>query len=563
MLLRQFFIKKWRIFLRMLFVVLASGLMILILCLGLGSFLQLKGRASAEALMLDNEEVIKRLTYESERVEIAPLTALIGGHDQKLLSRVWPSSPVEPDAARERFSRPPIVESYLKGELRTGSTFPTLILEGTSLEMGVQYGALQGHRIQEFLDYLDKVAHEQGSQAISKERIHEIRRWLGSVFWKHFPEESKEIIYGIADGARKRADPVTLHLMDLAFINSFIDIVGIGATDLSFDFAGFDAAGALVSLAANEVGLGWIKQNCDTFAAFGRRTQGGKTFQTRNTDVDTGMGLENFPLVVVYKGVEHNGTRQIPFVGAGFVGQVGVFTGMNAFGVGLGQVWAFSNEKNFGTPWSLVMREVMRSATSATEAGRIFSSWGKRTYGNNFIFADAQGDAVVLESDARQIDFFRANDPRESTEGVTKEGEVYALPMEDAVFRADFSVSRRLRRSQTSSRGPNGDPRESSAYRKRYKGQADLIQMYEENGVKIGKEEAEFISRKTASREGNLQNAVYANSDLLMWVSYATIEDKDSPPGSARAKKSVREAYRNEYVLVPFREYIRDPFLSR
>src|SRR5690606_18492289 len=118
-----------------------------------------------------------------------------------------------------------------------------------------------------------------------------------------------------------------------------------------------------------------------------------KTFQTRNADVATGLGLEKFPLVVGYKGKDFSGRKLIPFISAGFSGQIGVFTGMNSYGVCIGQIWAFSHSKAIGTPWSLAMREVLSQAKTATDAAIIFTSFDSRTYGNNFLFADATGDA--------------------------------------------------------------------------------------------------------------------------------------------------------------------------
>ena len=135
-------------------------------------------------------------------------------------------------------------------------------------------------------------------------------------------------------------------------------------------------------------------------------------------------------------------------------------------------------------------------------------------------------------------------DPREDR--VLWRGRPYAVRMIDAVFRGDAAMDPLLRSLQSASSGPDGDPRATFSYRSRYKGQADRIAAFERAGVLMGKEQAESISRDTASRTGSLQAAVYANTDRQLWVSYSTF----LPDGS------LRQAWQGEYHHVPFADYL-------
>ena len=118
--------------------------------------------------------------------------------------------------------------------------------------------------------------------------------------------------------------------------------------------------------------------------------------------------------------------------------------------------------------------------------------------------------------------------------------------MADAVFRGDAAMDPVLRSLQDASNGPDGDPRTTFSYQSRYKGQADRIAALEKAEVLIGKEEAESISRKTASRNGSLQTAVYANTDRQLWVSYSRF----------LADGSLQQAWQGEYHHIPFADYL-------
>ncbi len=417
------------------------------------------------------------------------------------------------------------------GYLELVNGLPVLHVKGTPEEMGYQYGHLAGDRVQGLLDSLPGLVTKE-VKWLPAWVIGVAQKIIGWVFWTQFSDEDKQFMRGVVKGA-KDGQHVKFRKYDLAFLNSVIDLGAIVRESL--ENPSFEPRAKILDV----LGLSWLSANCDSFAAWGSRTVGGKTFQTRNVDLEVGTGLENFPLVVVFKPA-----GGAPYVSAGFAGQIGVFTGLNAHGVGLGQIWAFSKIKKLGNPWQLQMNHVMSHAKTAPEAIDLFRALGKRTYGSNFVFADAGGNGRVAEVTPKHYSVFADNDPKEDL--ARWNGELYAIPLKEAVFRGDAAMDPEIRANQTASDGPSGDPRPTKPYRERYKGQADRIIAYEQSGTLIGKEQAEAISRETAMRKKSLQTAVYANSDRELWVSYAEF----LPDGS------VRQAYDGEYKHIPFASYL-------
>lgn len=438
-----------------------------------------------------------------------------------------------------------IVGTYGQGWAEVNNGLKTLHLKGSERDMGRQYGYLVADEIEDTLNILREVAVKQEPKVryLPKWAFRGIRRFIGWIWWQTFPKNVKDHLDGIIEGGKLRPNPVKLTHGDLGFMNGIIDTAALfraGADSIESQTPKAEERAGQMLLKL--LGLGGITTNCDTFAAWGSRTVDGKTFQTRNVDVPTGQGLESHPLVVIYKP-----EGKIPFVTAAFSGIVGMFTGMNAEGVGMGQVWAFSKNNTVTAPWQLQMRDVMMHSRTAAEARDRMMAFKKLTYGNNFVLAGpTPGDAYALEGNSKRLAWFGANDPKEAE--LKFEGESVNIPLTEAVLRGDASFDLEVRKAQNACNGPDGDPRTSNAYKKRYKGQSDLILEYEAQGIKIGKAEAERISRDTAMRSGSLQAAVYANTDRELWVAYARMN----------ADGTVTQAYEREYVYVPFYQYLLD-----
>lgn len=429
-------------------------------------------------------------------------------------------------------ANPQILDTYGDAYLEVINTLPVLHLNGNYSEMGIQYGNLMGIKVGQVFSLLDQIADKEAKLKIPKWLASQVESLIGFVFWQWLNADSRDFIRGMVKGARMRG--VKIGKYQVAFLNAIIDLGGIFKGSIA-NPAEAESRKALL----DKFGLGWLPaSNCDSMAVWGSRTVDGKTFQTRNTDIDTSMGLEEYPLVTVFKP-----TGLVPYVTAGFVGQFGVFTGMNANGVALGQIWAFSNSVAIGNPWQLEIMTVMSHAADANDAVNIFQKLGARTYGSNFIFADANGNGHAVEATPKDFAVYHDNDPAEDL--AVWNGQKYDIRLTEAVFRGDCALNPKIRSYQTADNGPSGDPRTSSAYQERYEGQATLIQSYQAAGTLIGEPEAENISKSTAMVESSLQAAVYANTDRQIWISYAV----DNPDGT------VTGAYAGTYHNIPFSDF--------
>jgi hypothetical protein len=438
-----------------------------------------------------------------------------------------------------------IIGTFNDAFLEDISGIPVLHLSGSPYEMGYQYGALAGDRVKTTLNvFKTLVEKNKDYRVVAKIAYPVLKRFFGKLFWFTMNKNHKQEILGMVDGAKSKK--IRLSKYDIAFINSIIDLGGIlkpliSIVDFNPESGSRDEAQAH-SKALSILGLDWLPtNNCNSMAVWGPRTVEGKTFQTRNVDLSTGLGLEKVPLVIIYK--PKNG---VPYISAAFAGVIGVFTGMNAKGVGLGQIWAFSKKVQITTPWPLQIKDVFAKAHTAHEAATQFLNYKKWTYGSNFVFADATGDGYAAEVNAKEFELFASNDPKEDL--ALWQGESYAIRLPYAVLRGDVAISPKLRAEQTASNGPNGDPRVTSAYKKRYLGQAERILNYESQGILMGPDEAMQISKETAMRKQSLQTATYANNDRLIWVSYAEL----LPDGK------VIQAYQKDYQLIPFADYLVD-----
>ncbi len=248
---------------------------------------------------------------------------------------------------------------------------------------------------------------------------------------------------------------------------------------------------------------------CANLAAWGGTTAGGRLIHLRNLDWAIEAGAQDYATVFV---VRPTGKRA--FVSVGWAGFIGVLTGVNDARISIGQIGAKTVETTGrGEPMALLMRRVLEEATTVDQAADTIEQ-AHRTVGVNYVIADAATRrALALETTARRVRRFEANDPAEH--------EVpYARPMADAVFRADPAVDPAIRERQTAS---NGDPRRdglespagSSAYDRRYLGLARGL--HAARGA-FDVERAIALAGAVAP-DSNVQSVIFAWPDL--WVANA------------------------------------------
>lgn len=402
---------------------------------------------------------------------------------------------------------------------RQGSVY-VAHLRGAPYEMGLQYGELLGPEIEGVFAKMVQYAGSQVRQ-VPTQLVPFLKPLatglVASLFRPYFKADELDQIRGIVEGMKRRNPATRMSADDFIFINSMVDLGGI------FDASSF---------------------KCSSIAAWGALTVDGKAFQTRNVDLSVGTGLEEYPLVAVFK--PEGG---VPFISLGYMGLLGVVSGMNAHGLGLGQVWAFSKDVQFGRPWPMIVRELMGSASGYEEAINAFQNEPRRTYGSNFVFAD-RGDArggrpggCSIEVSARDFASFLDDDPRE--DAAQYQGQPYAIRIAECVFRGDCCIDPVLRSRQTGAKGPTGDPRQAGSYQNRYEGQAKGLLAFKQQGVLIGPDEMRKISQDVAMRKSSLQCCVYANSDLKVWVSNA----RDVAGGSVLAYQEPYHEYDFNYYV--------------
>ena len=116
--------------------------------------------------------------------------------------------------------------------------------------------------------------------------------------------------------------------------------------------------------------------HCTFFAAWGKATKDGRLYQIRALDYATEAGIQNYPVIFVYK---PEGKK--PFVIVGWAGLLGCITGISGRGIALSEIGDnFGNEKETlaGEPFPFLLRRVLETANTLDEAVRIIQT-AKRT----------------------------------------------------------------------------------------------------------------------------------------------------------------------------------------
>lgn len=365
-----------------------------------------------------------------------------------------------------------------------------LHLKGSGYEMGFQHGALAQNEVRSamarFDQLLDRAREEVSMPRFATEMVLDaVYRWCE----KDIPERYKREMEGLADGAG-----VPLKKLRRVHVISVV-----------------------------------TERDCSVFAVFGSATADGKTYLGRNFDWIMDAGLQNEAALILY---EPEGYK--PFASAGYLGFVGVLSGMNMDKIAIGQIGAISKDSDWaGIPMMLLLRRVLEEAGNLEEVLDIVEN-ANRTVGYNYVFADGKsGEGVALETSAHHCAVFRDNDPAETVE--------YALPVEDAVFRADEAMDQTVRSFQTCAKGYPNMPYGSNSYDHRYKGMASRIQASHGN---ITEEGALQITRDVAMRDVNLHSVLCNCTDLRLWVAHA---------------KGTEDAWKQEYIAYDLAELFKTP----
>jgi isopenicillin-N N-acyltransferase like protein len=260
-----------------------------------------------------------------------------------------------------------------------------------------------------------------------------------------------------------------------------------------------DASGvALSTLQAVHVLPLLMPYSCSSIAAWGKATEGGHLFQTRDLDWNLEIGAHNFPVVVVY--IPAQG---IPHVVPTFAGVIGAHTGMNVRGIALSEMGdspAREAPYNANAPhFTVFFRTLLYDADSLSRALEIFKAL-PQTKRYHFVFGDgcAEHRAVKIRAHApeppeRRLVVWKDNDPTDEFAPAVLENVVY-----NDEGRGAFPL---LQRDYGSLNG----------------------------------EKMIAIANHIPIRGSNVVDVVYDATALKLWVSYA---------------KASQEAYKRPYVLI-------------
>lgn len=250
---------------------------------------------------------------------------------------------------------------------------------------------------------------------------------------------------------------------------------------------------------------------CANGVYFGKAVSDGKLYHLRNLDWSRAMGVHNHACVFVVKPTGKNS-----FVNLGYAGFIGVLSGINKNGLSVGQIGSSTVDSTLkGEPMPFILRRVLEESQNLDDAVNVVKN-AKRTYGYNYVFADALSKrAVAIESTANQFSVFTPNDSKEKDSG-------YGLTLEDVLVRSDTAFDPKIRALQTASGGdpktPELEPPTGGAYETRYKKQTELAQA---NYSKLNPDTLMEIAREIAPGS-NIQSVIFAYPEV--WVANAAGE---------------------------------------
>jgi isopenicillin-N N-acyltransferase like protein len=242
--------------------------------------------------------------------------------------------------------------------------------------------------------------------------------------------------------------------------------------------------------------------SCSSISAWGKATEDGHLYQTRNLDWKLSGGLHDFPVVVIYlpeRGIAH--------VVPTFAGIIGAHTGMNARGIVLSQMGdspAREAPYDLDAPhFMLFFRSILYDADSLTRTIEIFKGV-RHTKRYHYVFGDGQAEhravkvrAHTPEPPGRRIIIWNDNDPQD---------EFAPRVLKNVVY--------------------NDEGRGAFPMLKREYGSLNAEKMI-------------HIANQIPIRGGNVVNVVYDATALRLWISYA---------------KGKQEAYLRPYTRIDLRK---------
>ena len=124
--------------------------------------------------------------------------------------------------------------------------------------------------------------------------------------------------------------------------------------------------------------------HCSGFALWGKATKDGRLLHGRILDYITKAGIQDHAVTFVVKP-----KGKIPFMNIGFAGFIGSVTGMNAEGIGIGEMGGRGEGLWDGKPMALLFRKALEEAKTLKEAIQIFQR-ARRTCEYYYVISDSK-----------------------------------------------------------------------------------------------------------------------------------------------------------------------------
>lgn len=329
---------------------------------------------------------------------------------------------------------------------------PVVVVRGTPYEMGWHLGRLMKQEMQQFVPAaLEGISRELN---VSQQQLGEV--WSRSAAYAD--DRVEQELAGLADGSG----------LPLPMLQA------VHAVPLLMPYS------------------------CSSIAAWGKATEDGHLYQSRNLDWSLEVKAHEFPVVVVYIP-----SKGIPHVVPSFAGMVGAHTGMNVRGITLAEMGdAPASEMPYqvhAPHFTVFFRTMLYDADSLSRAVDILQA-SPLTKRYHFVFGDGQNErrAVKIrahspEPSGKQLVVWKDNDPTDE----------FAPNVLSCVVYND-------------------------------EGRGAFPILEREYGHLTG-EKLVSLANQIPIKGGNVVDVVYDATDLRMWFSYA---------------KGDQEAYQRPYVFL-------------
>ncbi len=305
----------------------------------------------------------------------AALSVLVAGCGSVAKQLVFTHPKVESILEKPPIDRTVTHEGHVEYIGDEENRITVLYVSGSPYEMGYEHGRLLGPQVHQTIQDVMKGAQRllpkalRNSELLSTREKREIINALLDKAWaglaRYTPKEDLEEMAGLSAGSG----------IPLQVIHRVHAIPDLGET------------------------------SCSALIARDSATRDGHFYQLRILDYGANFNLQRRPLITVYRPANANA-----FVNIGWIGFVGVISGMNEKGVALSEI-GFGDppaETLHGMPMPFLLKNVLRYANNAPE-GETLVRAAPRTNSYIYFLGDKDRDAIGMITSAQSVLSFRVN----------------------------------------------------------------------------------------------------------------------------------------------------------